>query len=107
MTDYSLIPVLEIARLLFGHESRERSTAKEKHFPDNGALFVNISKNRWFSHLNEKGGDAIELVRHVKGCGFKDALDWLGAQGHDVGQRTNGGASSKPRQIVALRVRQR
>ena len=42
--DYSQIPVIDVARQLFGDENRERSTRKEKHFPDNGALFVNIGK---------------------------------------------------------------
>ena len=43
--DYGLIPVIDVARDLFGPESRERTTANERHFPDRGGLFVNLKKN--------------------------------------------------------------
>ena len=45
--DYGLIPVIDVARELLGQESRERTTANERHFPDRGGLFVNLKKNRW------------------------------------------------------------
>jgi hypothetical protein len=35
--DYSLIPVIDVARELLGQETRERTTANEKHFPGHGA----------------------------------------------------------------------
>ena len=45
--DYSLIPVIDVARELLGQESRgERTTANDKHFPDRGGLFVNLKKNK-------------------------------------------------------------
>jgi hypothetical protein len=75
--DYSLIPVLDVARELPGHESRERSCANEKHFADHGGLFVNIKKNRWYSHGNATGGDAINLIRFANSCDYKAAFDWL------------------------------
>src|SRR5262249_48087304 len=69
--DYSLIPVINVARQLFGLESREGSHGDEKHFPDHGGLFVNAKKNRWYCHSQSKGGDAIELIRFTTGCDYK------------------------------------
>jgi hypothetical protein len=68
------ISVIDVARVLLGEESLERSTATEKHFPDNGGLFVNVKKNLWYSHGNETGGDALGLVKFVEGCGSAPAL---------------------------------
>jgi hypothetical protein len=81
--DYGMIPVIEVARGLLGDESRERSTAVEKHFDGNGGLFVNTRKNRWYSHGNCKGGDAIELVRFVNACDFRESLNWLRLHGFE------------------------
>ena len=53
--DYSLIPVIDVARELLGQESRERTTANERHFPDHGGLFVNLKKNRWYCHGESNG----------------------------------------------------
>ena len=53
--DYSLIPVINIARELLGNESRDRGTANEIYFPDHSGLFVNIKKNCWYSHGNATG----------------------------------------------------
>jgi hypothetical protein len=55
----------------------ERSTSNEKHFAGHGGLFVNIQKNRWYSHGNQAGGDAVDLIRHVKQCEFHAARQWL------------------------------
>jgi hypothetical protein len=87
--DYSLIPVIDVARGLFGHESRERSTEAEKHFPNKGGLFVNVKKNRWYSHGNGTGGDAISLIRFVLACEAKGAFDWLRSNGYEsyLGER--------------------
>jgi hypothetical protein len=60
--DFSLIPVLDVARELLGQESRERSTATEKHFAGHSGLFVNATKNKWYSHGKKIGGDALNLV---------------------------------------------
>ena len=80
--DFSRIPVIEVARELFGQEGRERSTAREKHFPDNSGLFVNVQKNKWYSHGNERGGDVVSLVQFATGCDFKGALYWLRSRGY-------------------------
>ena len=86
--DFSLILVIDVARELFGPEGRERSTSVEKHFPDHGGLFVNIEKNRWYSHVNEKGGDATSLVQFATGCDFQAAAAWLRSRGYIPGQPT-------------------
>ena len=76
------IPVIDVARELFGQESRERSTNKEKHFPDRGGLFVNIEKNKWYSHGSSIGGDVVDLLRFATGCDFNAALAWLRQHGY-------------------------
>jgi hypothetical protein len=81
--DYSLIPVIEVARKLFGPESPDRSTRTEKHFPGHAGLFVNPELNAWYSHGKADGGDAIDLIRFEAKCDFKGALDWLRANGFD------------------------
>jgi Sigma-70, region 4 len=95
--DYSLIPVINVARQLLGDEGRERGTAEEKHFPNHGGLFVNIKKNRWYSHGNTKGGDAIALIQFANGCDHRAAFDWLRANGYEsyLGERP------APKEIVA------
>jgi len=87
--DYSLIPVIDVARELFGQESRERTTANERHFPDCGGLFVNLKKNRWYCHGESAGGDAIDLIRFANGCDYKAAFDWLRSHGYEsfLGER--------------------
>jgi Protein of unknown function (DUF3987) len=81
--DYGLIPVIDVAREVLGQESRERSTASERHFSDHGGLFVNIKKNRWYSHGNATGGDAIDLVRFANDCDYKAAFGWLRSHGFE------------------------
>jgi hypothetical protein len=76
-----LIPLIDVARALLGEEGRERSNGVEKHFPNHGGLFVNVEKNRWYSHGNATGGDALELVRFIKGCGNAEGLSWLQSVG--------------------------
>jgi hypothetical protein len=80
--DFSLVPVIDIARELFGQEGRERSTDKEKHFPNNGGLFVNVQKNKWYSHGNAIGGDAVSLICFATSCDFQGALAWLRSRGY-------------------------
>src|SRR5262249_54665867 len=79
--DFGSISVIDVARELLGPENRERSTAEEKHFPDHAGLFVNTKINNVYSHGNEVGGDAVDLIRYVKQCEFPAARSWLSAQG--------------------------
>jgi Protein of unknown function (DUF3987) len=82
MGDFSHIPILEVAHKLLGKEG-PRSTAREKHFPENGGLFVNPDKGLWRSHRDELGGDVVSLVMHAKGCDFLGAATWLEGEGYD------------------------
>ena len=82
--DYSLIPVIEVARLLLGSENRERTRGDERHFDGHGGLFVNLKKNRWYSHGNATGGDAIALIRFANDCDYKAAFDWLRSNGYEL-----------------------
>ncbi|MDJ0647144.1 MAG: DUF3991 and toprim domain-containing protein [Xenococcaceae cyanobacterium MO_188.B19] len=42
------------------------------------AHIITITGERFYDHLNLKGGGgAIDLVMHVNGSNFKDAVDWL------------------------------
>ena len=95
--DYSPIPVIEVARILLGSENRERSTHDEMHFHGHSGLFVNPKKNKWRSHGEGVGGDAIALIRFATGCDFKGALDWLRANGFEkyLGERP------APKRVVA------
>ena len=71
--DYGLIPVIEVADILFGQERGERTSGDERHFAKHGGLFVNLKKNRWYCHGESKGGDAIALIEFAAGCDFKGA----------------------------------
>ena len=82
--DYSLIPVIEVARILLGSEDRERTHGDERHFDGYGGLFVNLKKNRWYSHGNATGGDAIALIRFANDCDYKAAFDWLRSNGYEA-----------------------
>jgi hypothetical protein len=79
--DFSTISTLNVARELLGPESKERSTATEKHFPDHGGLFVNVAKNKWYSHGNDTGGDALDLVVFKMGCDKSAGISWLRSRG--------------------------
>jgi len=70
-------------------QTRERTTANERHFDGHGGLFVNIKKNRWYSHGNQAGGDAVGLIRFALGCDYKAAFDWLRSNGYEsfLGER--------------------
>ena len=81
--DYSPIPVIEVARILFGPENRQRSKPNEVRFPDLGGMTVHPVKNKWFCHTENIGGDAIALIQHENKCTFKEALDWLRAYGFE------------------------
>ena len=96
--DYSPIPVIEVARVLFGTEDRQRSKPSEVRFPDLGGMTVHPVKNKSFCHTENIGGDAIALIQHVNKCAFKEALDWLRDHGFEkyLGEL----ASKKPRATV-------
>jgi len=96
---YGSIPTIEVARILFGPEDRQRSKPNEVRFPDLGGLTVHPGKNKWFCHTENVGGDAIALIQHANKCTFKEALDWLRDHGFEkyLGEPS---APKKPRALV-------
>ena len=89
--DYSLIPTIEVARQLFGQESRERTHGDERHFDGHGGLFVNLKKNRWYSHGNARAAmlsasSASPTAAIIKppsiGCGRMDTSHFSASGQH-------------------------
>lgn len=79
--DTAHISVVAVARELLGAEDPARSTSQERHFKGHRGLFVNIIKNKWYSHGKETGGGAADLVCFVTGCDFSAAVAWLRSRG--------------------------
>ncbi|MGB6769880.1 MAG: hypothetical protein WBE50_17675 [Methyloceanibacter sp.] len=90
------ISVIDVARVLLGEESRERSTATEKHFPDHAGLFVNVEKNRWYCHGDSAGGDGLGLVKFVEGCDVSAGIAWLQSHGFLDSTAPRSSASAEP-----------
>ena len=50
----------------------------DHHKYKSDAHIISITQQRFYDHLNEKGGGgAIDLVMHVNDCDFKEAVEWL------------------------------
>ena len=45
---------------------------------------ANLKKNRWYSHGNAMGGDAIALIRFATSGNYPGALDWLRSNGYEA-----------------------
>ena len=69
----------DMARLstgLLGKPSKR--TPSELRFGRNGSVSVVISGSKagsWYDNEATKGGGPLDLIQHVNGCGFPDALD--------------------------------
>lgn len=56
---------------------------KEKWVDVTGAIALTLTGQKFFDHKAQRGsGGAIDLVKHVLGCDFPQAVSWLG---HGVG----------------------
>jgi hypothetical protein len=44
---------------------------------DRYSVAVNSTRGTWHDFVSGKGGDSFELVRTVRGCGFREAAAWL------------------------------
>ena len=67
------IPLEEVAARLGLEPDRH-----DKHKWRGADLIVSINDQKFYDHLAMKGGyGAIDLVMHVQGSNFKQALDWL------------------------------
>jgi CHC2 zinc finger len=62
------------------------------------ALVITPAKNLFYCFVQEKGGDQIQLVAHVRGCEVQQAAAWLQATSTTVqGTSTSTGTVSKER----------
>jgi hypothetical protein len=43
----------------------------------NYSVSVDAVRGLWHDFVSSQGGDSLELVRVVRGCGFREALGWL------------------------------
>jgi hypothetical protein len=69
--------VAKIAIALVGEPNRPLSSKSQLRFGRKGSLAVMTAGPKtgsWYDHENGIGGDLIDLVRHVHGCSFRDAL---------------------------------
>ena len=80
--DFKSIPVIEVARELLGEESKERSQAQEKHFPDHGGLVRQHQQKPLVFSRQREGGDALDLICFVKNCDTGAGIRWLKLHGH-------------------------
>ncbi len=66
-------PLLDVVERLGLQQDRY-----DQHKYKSDSHIISINENRFYDHLNLKGGGgAIDLVMHVQGSKFKDAVDWL------------------------------
>lgn len=75
-----LVPMPELLRE-FGTEGNER-TGRARcpiHGGPNPTAFKWTQDGRWYCYRCGVGGDRIDLVRRVRGCGFREAVDFLAA----------------------------
>ena len=95
----------DLARVLFGDPNAALSTRTQLRFRSKGSVAVEVAgaiKGRWYDHEAGAGGDALELVRHVRGLTNGAAVDWA----HEwLGIAPRGGQG--PSQSPARKNRQR
>ena len=75
----ALVPMEALLPELGFHvNSRTRRAACRLHGGTNPSAFAWEEDGRWICFNCGKGGDKIALVKAVRGCGFKEALAFLG-----------------------------
>jgi hypothetical protein len=66
---------------------------------------INIDGSKWYDFspsVNKGGGGAIDLVMHVNGCNFKEAIAWLSDRfGEDGAQRAAAAHARKEARAIA------
>ena len=80
-----------LARRLLGRPVRGSRTARTLKFGTrSGSLHVEISgpkQGLWYDHAESVGGDALDLIQHVNGGTFSDAVAWAANWlGIDIGR---------------------
>ena len=69
-------PIEDIAARLGLHVNRHKALCPF-HDDSRPSLTFNTHTNRYRCYVCDAHGGVIDLVRHVRGCGFLDALKWL------------------------------
>ena len=82
-----------LAENLLGPHNRSRSRRTQWRWGAHGSFSLELSGQKrglWRDHEAGRGGSALELIRHIRGGSFSDALAW-GAQfaGIHVQERSN------------------
>ena len=67
----------EVATALLGEANRQLSSERELRFGRKGSLAV-VTRGKkagwWYDHENGVGGDLINLIEHVQGVSFREAV---------------------------------
>ena len=69
----------EIAKALLGQPNPQLSNKRQLRFGRKGSLVVATAgpkTGNWFDHENGVGGDLLDLIHHVHGSGFLDAVEY-------------------------------
>jgi hypothetical protein len=67
----------EVAMDLLGEPNRQLSSERELRFGRKGSLAVVINGTKtgsWYDHEHGVGGDLIDLIQHVQGVTFREAI---------------------------------
>jgi hypothetical protein len=77
--------IVELAEHLIGSAPTMRTRSTVRFHPRGGLVITTAGKDRglWCSHGDGGiGGDALDLVKHLRSCSMKEAIawaqDWLG-----------------------------
>lgn len=71
---------IEIAIAMLGEPNRRLSSKQELRFGSKGSVSVALTDRKaglWYDHEQNVGGDLLDLIRHVHGCGFLDAANYV------------------------------
>ncbi|HKD06122.1 MAG TPA: hypothetical protein VKB79_09495 [Bryobacteraceae bacterium] len=72
------VPLSEVWTALGGgplHHGRGRAFWRPS---DGFSVSLNLDKGLWYDFVTGEGGDVFELIKRARGCGFRDAAEWLG-----------------------------
>lgn len=79
IADLERQPIEDVAERLGIHVSRHKALCPF-HDDSHPSLTFNTLTNRYRCYVCDAHGGVIDLVRHMKGCGFVEACEWLGGR---------------------------
>ncbi|MDT7952392.1 MAG: toprim domain-containing protein [Acetobacteraceae bacterium] len=68
-----------LAEHLLGERNQRLSSRRTRRWGARGSVAVELSgaqRGAWFDHEAGTGGGPLELVRHIRRCGFREAVAW-------------------------------